>query len=200
MLWVKQASSAWCQRWYRMCRGSRGTRSLCMESRPQPFALGVRSKFHLAPPFLSRAEGIQARGPAMVGASLVGVLDSGGRLGGLFTPTSLSGKVQSLGSQWFFYCEYCTRAVKMLVRTQLSLEGSPFSMSVLICSRVACGLDALPADGDTFVQRQSLERQSTVVLSLGWSLPWRLTRQGSGCSRKGPPQAGAFFCVTFFLQ
>lgn len=118
-----------------------------MESRPQPFALGVRSKFQLAPPFLSRAEGIQARGPAMVGASLVGVLDSGGRLGGLFTSTSLSGKVQSLGSQWFFYCEYCTRAVKMLVRTQLSLEGSPFSMSVLICSRVACGLDALPADG-----------------------------------------------------
>lgn len=63
-----------------------------------------------------------------------------------FAFTSLAGTVQSLGSQWFFYCECCTRAVKMLVRTQLSLEGSPFSMTVLICNRVACGLDALPAD------------------------------------------------------
>lgn len=103
LLWVKQASSARCQRWYRMCRGSRGTRSLYMESRPQPFALRVKSKFQLAPSLLSRAEGMQAHGPAMTaGASLVGVLASGGRLGGLFTPTSLAGTVQSLGSQWVF--------------------------------------------------------------------------------------------------
>lgn len=37
---VKWASLACCQRWYRMCRGRRGTGNLCMESWPQPFAWG----------------------------------------------------------------------------------------------------------------------------------------------------------------
>lgn len=36
---------AWCQCWYRMCGGSRETGSLWGEPWPQPFALGVGSRF-----------------------------------------------------------------------------------------------------------------------------------------------------------
>lgn len=100
-----------------------------MESWPRPFASGMKSKFQLAPPLLSRAQGIQADESAMaVGASLVAVLVSRGRLGRL-VHTHISGWDSSVLGEpvfGFFYCEYCTMAVKMLVRMQISLERSLF--------------------------------------------------------------------------
>lgn len=46
------------------------------------FCFGLKSKFQRAPSLLFEVEGIQAHGSAMAaGASLVGVLASGNRLG-----------------------------------------------------------------------------------------------------------------------
>lgn len=76
---------------------------MCVESWPQPFALGVKSKFQLAPPLLSRAVGVQAHGSVMApGASLVGVLASGGRLGGLVC-THISGWDSSVPGEPVFF-------------------------------------------------------------------------------------------------
>lgn len=113
-----------------------------MESWLRPFALGVNSKFQLAPPLLSRAEGMQGarviHGRWCQPGWCPGL---GGRLGGPIL-THISGWYNSVPEEpgffdfffFFFYFEYCTRAVKMLVRTQLSLEGSRFGMNVLICN------------------------------------------------------------------
>lgn len=76
------------------------------------------------------------------------------------------------------------------------LRRESLHINVLICSRTTCGLARLSAPG-TSVWRQSPEKQSVVVLSLGWSLPWRFKEQGPGCPRKGSPRQVPFFCVTF---
>lgn len=51
---------------------------------------------------------------------------------------------------------------------------------------------------ETPLSRHKALRGRAVVLSLGWSLPWRLTRQGSGCSRKGSPRQVLFSVLPFF--
>lgn len=73
------------------------------------------------------------------------------------------------------------------------LRRESFHINVLICSRTTCGLARLSARG-TSVWRQSPEKQSVVVLSLGWSLPWRFKEQGPG---KGSPRQVPFSVSLF---
>lgn len=83
-----------------------------------------------------------------LGASLVAVLASRGRLGGL-VHRCISGWDSSVpGEPVFgvFYCEYCTRAVNMLLRTQIILRGKSLQYECPYLQLSGLWSYALPAD------------------------------------------------------
>lgn len=98
LLCAKRVSAAWCQRWCRMCRGSRKREAVC-GAMASAFCFGGGEEIPACSPFAFSSRRDTAHESAVAtGASPVGVLASGGRLGGL-VHTHISGWDSSVSGE-----------------------------------------------------------------------------------------------------